>query len=49
LFFLLVALESARLAKKIWFSKPSGTGAQPVSGERHPAKAREASRSKSAR
>ena len=49
LFFLLVALESARLAKKIWFSKPSGTGAPPVSGERHPAKAREASRSKSAR
>lgn len=49
LFFILVALESARLAKKIWFSKPSGTGAQPVSGERHPAKAREASRSKSAR
>jgi sulfoxide reductase heme-binding subunit YedZ len=41
LFFLLVALESARLAKKFWFSKPNE--------ERSPAKAREVSRSKSAR
>jgi methionine sulfoxide reductase heme-binding subunit len=41
LLFLLVALESARLAKKFWFSKPND--------ERSPAKAREVSRSKSAR
>jgi methionine sulfoxide reductase heme-binding subunit len=41
LLFLLVALESARLAKKFWFSKPND--------ERNPAKAREVSRSKSAR
>jgi methionine sulfoxide reductase heme-binding subunit len=41
LLFLLVALESARLAKKFWFSKPND--------ERSPAKAREVSPSKSAR
>ena len=41
LLFLLVALESARFAKKFWFSKPND--------ERSPAKAREVSRSKSAR
>ena len=41
LFFLLVALESARLAKKFWFSKPNDG--------RDPAKATEVPRSKSAR